>query len=791
MAKVSLKCWTLQMQREQQPQVLPAAVMLSPISVFVILMSSLMALLVCGAASANTYYVATSGNDTNPGTSLEKPFATIQRAATAMTAGDTCLIGTGTYRETVAPANGGLPGKPITFQALPGATPVISGLEPVSGWTQCQGSIYSAPFPSSLADENQVLIVDGLKVNACWEARWPKIPEYSLKAIHDNMAIAQQATGTSLTDSQIPGNDGSWKGATLWVRGGSGGWLPETIPITGYDATTHTLTFDKAPIDDDTVGPRAKAHYFLSGTLAALDSPGEWYVDEAAHKIYLWAPTGGVPKDVEAKRRVIGFNLSGKSYVVLRSLHLLGCTVKMDGSNNCVLDRLNSQYLYQSSLTAGYDTPKQQNNGIDIRGNDNTISNSEIAYSSGSAVHINGADNKIVNNHIHDTNYCGGYSGPIFIATGFGTLIAHNTINDSGRYGIYMRTGDVIIRNNVFYNEGWLTKDSGAIYCYGVDMANSLIHNNVIHDGRGEHPSIGIYLDNYTENAVVYDNVLYNLPEAIRLNTPGQYRLIFNNTAFNCDVSFAYWGQDPYGSELYGTKLYNNILSGTVKTTPDMMSANNLVSSRSLFVDPDGDDFRLAPHSAAIGAGVPILWIVNGQKPDCGAFQSKEVPWHAGADFDNPPSEPAEHVYTPGMNLLANGGFEYGTSGWADTGAAEATTVGATGTGTLNRGRNSMLRLGPDVGGITQRVQRLMPSTAYTLAGWCYVDAGESAEIRLTVTGRKTLSFPFTGTDYARGEIQFTTGPGRPTATVEIVKTSTGPGHVYADDFGLVEGSGR
>ena len=48
----------------------------------------------------NTYYVATNGNDANPGT-LDQPWKTIQKAANTMVAGDTVNIRNGTYREEV------------------------------------------------------------------------------------------------------------------------------------------------------------------------------------------------------------------------------------------------------------------------------------------------------------------------------------------------------------------------------------------------------------------------------------------------------------------------------------------------------------------------------------------------------------------------------------------------------------------------------------------------------------------------------------------------------------------
>jgi len=55
------------------------------------------------ALHAADYYVSPAGDDTDPGT-LASPFKTIQRAADAMRAGDTCYIREGTYREAVTVA---------------------------------------------------------------------------------------------------------------------------------------------------------------------------------------------------------------------------------------------------------------------------------------------------------------------------------------------------------------------------------------------------------------------------------------------------------------------------------------------------------------------------------------------------------------------------------------------------------------------------------------------------------------------------------------------------------------
>lgn len=75
-------------------------------------------------AFAATYYVATTGDDLNAGT-LSTPWATIQKAANTMVAGDSVLIREGTYWETVDPLNAGTPGNEIVYSAYPGEVVII------------------------------------------------------------------------------------------------------------------------------------------------------------------------------------------------------------------------------------------------------------------------------------------------------------------------------------------------------------------------------------------------------------------------------------------------------------------------------------------------------------------------------------------------------------------------------------------------------------------------------------------------------------------------------------------
>jgi len=69
------------------------------------------------AAGSTTYYVSTTGSDSNSGTSTAKPWRTIQKAANTMVAGDTVIVLAGNYSERVTVSRSGSANAPITFQS--------------------------------------------------------------------------------------------------------------------------------------------------------------------------------------------------------------------------------------------------------------------------------------------------------------------------------------------------------------------------------------------------------------------------------------------------------------------------------------------------------------------------------------------------------------------------------------------------------------------------------------------------------------------------------------------------
>jgi parallel beta-helix repeat protein len=97
-----------------------------------------------GIAQATTWHVSPK---LLPSISRSHQFRRIQDAAKIVSPGDSVVIHSGVYRESVAIEKSGTREKPIRFQAAPGAKVVVTGLDRLSKWRKESANIYSTDWP--------------------------------------------------------------------------------------------------------------------------------------------------------------------------------------------------------------------------------------------------------------------------------------------------------------------------------------------------------------------------------------------------------------------------------------------------------------------------------------------------------------------------------------------------------------------------------------------------------------------------------------------------------------------
>lgn len=151
-----------------------------------------------GTAHAATYYVATTGDNSNPGTE-DKPFRTITHAVNTMVAGDTTYVRGGTYNETVL-VQFKVPGTSsaqIKLLSYPGESPILN----------CAGSSKTTPLGILIQHKNGYklamgwITIEGFEIKNCWDGiKMYNAHDSTFRRnwVHDNLNQGILGNGTRL-----------------------------------------------------------------------------------------------------------------------------------------------------------------------------------------------------------------------------------------------------------------------------------------------------------------------------------------------------------------------------------------------------------------------------------------------------------------------------------------------------------------------------------------------------------------------------------------------------------------
>ncbi|MDA3959640.1 MAG: right-handed parallel beta-helix repeat-containing protein [Planctomycetota bacterium] len=585
--------------------------------------------------SAQDYHVNPAGSDAADGLSPETAVATISQAARIAQAGDRVIINSGIYRETVRPSHSGTADAPLVFTAAPGARVVISGADPISGWTRSADGSYVAAMPgdfftSTINQADQVFIA-GVMIH---EARWPNygndlslpakatIDAYGGKDADGHFTIAR------FTDAELVSLAGSdLQGAMIHLQPNAmdqgWGWTLSGT-VTGIADNELTLRTTNQSGKDGGKGEYAVgARYHLFGHRALLDAPGEWFHDRASGQLILRPLTDAAPTQVEAKRRDWGFDLSERSHVTVTGIRFFACSLTTDAkaggdgigyhgdgsarypwrprgfvapSSSVVVADCHFRYLNHFTDVSGHFFLQWgQNTGVVLAGEDHRIEHCIIERTAGNGLQLSGRRHRALGNLIRDVDYatvdCAG------IQTGIQTMaedfeIAYNSIERCARSGMSLRgltnsrPGSGITRIHHNLVQDWLLQDSdgGAFYAISQDGGFTRIdHNRFI--GRSD-PSAtpkggmfyGAYFD-YSKGFILDHNLITNCATPIQVtrefDPKGEKRndlIIVHNTGIGNDAP---WSR-PFNQSLgRGSLVQANLLKVAAFTKPDGKPENH------------------------------------------------------------------------------------------------------------------------------------------------------------------------------------------------------------------------
>ena len=653
------------------------------------------------AAAPTNLFVSPKGNEAGNG-SAAQPFATIQRAMQAVRALKlaetepgpvTVTLAGGTYELAeplvFTPEDSGTAKSPITWRSAAGAQAVISGGRAIPGpWMAVPGKPY---FQTKVPQLNgqpwrfNTIDVNGQSRDRARTPNWGekvcraqgRAPGEDERQAFEYLPGDIDPNWTNLTDADIVLLC-SWTPTIHRIQE----VVPERRVVRFHSSHSRSVDFWEKNF-----------RYYVSNVFEALDQPGEWYLNKQTETLYYYPKPGEdlataqIVAPIIASRLVtfqgdanlgmfiehLRFEDLGFQHVdgdldkyngVYRQGHMfLTAGIKAEGLRNSVFHGCEIAHLgeYAMELAAGCrDVTIEQCHIHDIGAGALQLGLTDLGtvQKARAAGMVDGRapaevlrltiDNNVI--HRLGTLWHGSYG--IVNRFASNTKITHNDMFDMhwDAIGLDARWNfngeNYSVDNEIAYNHlhhlglGYHT-DAGGVYQFGP--LNTHIHHNVIHDTTA-YPYIcgyaGIYLDEQSHNALVENNLVYNLTwyayfqhwgsdNVFRNNigafaTHGMFgrggvdgRKSINQCEFTRNIYLTADDQPIKGAWAQGerpTIFRDNLVWSTsagdqlnfaglsLKDWSEKVSAENLVIGDPGCKDPTQGDFTLDPNAPAVKA---------------------------------------------------------------------------------------------------------------------------------------------------------------------------------------------
>lgn len=280
---------------------------------------------ITAGVNPTTYWVATTGDDdNNDGRSAAAPFRTLERAKLAaravprpLTRAIVINVRRGTYaltnglRLTEADSGESEPGATVRSKLViwksydgPGAARLLGGTK-IQSWVLASGNEYYAPLdyePDALF-ENGTPARKARFPNYQYDSNFPTSQGPYLVASHAVNPASGQLGYLEAAATNLPANS-SLGGASifLWPEGNKNINTKESgVTVSGTTPRRFTVHDDSITLRgraDEPGNDSVEVRFFVQGARALLDTPGEYFYDRAARRLY-YRPYFGVTNAFE------------------------------------------------------------------------------------------------------------------------------------------------------------------------------------------------------------------------------------------------------------------------------------------------------------------------------------------------------------------------------------------------------------------------------------------------------------------------------------------------------------
>lgn len=355
----------------------------------------------------------------------------------------------------------------------------------------------------------------------------------------DNVYKSGSQNDTEFIIGYTDENISSWlKPDEVYLEGfGDVLWKYQKIRIGSIDTANKKITSGGTKLYS---GIQVDAYIWFSNVLEELDSEDEQYIDRTQKRLYFYSDenTENISISVSKQPFLKIFNTKNISFSNINFENTRSSAVIINGGSEISFDNCTFYNIGGTALNIR----KSYKCGIK-NSNIASIGSGGIRFSDcGKKYNLRKSYNFVTNNEICDFSWNVPTYSPAVWVDGIGDTISHNTIHESFHAGIIFYGNDNEISYNEIYNVLTETEDAGAIYTYGDGSSRgNVIENNFIHHlGNGKKGFLntglfGVYFDNFNGGQIVRNNVFYDMPCAIHINSGGD-NTIENNVFSEVDI---------------------------------------------------------------------------------------------------------------------------------------------------------------------------------------------------------------------------------------------------------------
>lgn len=392
----------------------------------------------------------------------------------------------------------------VRFRVVVGRIP---GKDPVPGFRSGALRASDSPFVLFAGDRRLPL------------SRYPNegdllVPETAVDTGSVNGRLTKMPEKVTFRSDVAPERLERWRHEpALWAWGcWKFGWADSSLRIEAVDPAARTMTVWGKDIPYGIVkGNDTGGRYYMRNALSEIDMPGEWALDSASRRIFLFPPVEGLGSVVLACRKSL-LVLEGACDRVIEDRLFENCRGDAIVLRNCT----NVVVRHSVIRNAG---------GWGVRiegGRDCRVEGCDLYNLGEGGVQLNGGDRDtltparhVVDNcHIRDygqwiMNYRPGVN-----LLGVGSRATHNLIHDSVDQGIVFSGNDHYIASNIVHDVCRDNYDCGAIYTHTKRdwwARGHVLEGNVVHGVGGRRPLesvMGIYIDGWSSGVTVRGNIV-------------------------------------------------------------------------------------------------------------------------------------------------------------------------------------------------------------------------------------------------------------------------------------------